>query len=165
VVDTVLPGIVGFCVPVFDADGHLVLGITTLGSLATFDPDWVAPSTAAARCRGPPVGRPRLPRRLSPDPRTVTSAALPSSARPPARPAARALRRSLAMLSALVLAAHLLLLWDGASLLPGREGPGAQAPVLPLPVFSTRRIDVAMPAAAPPAPPATPTAPRPRRPA
>jgi DNA-binding IclR family transcriptional regulator len=40
VVDTVLPGIVAFCVPVFDADGHLVLGITTLGSIATFDPAW-----------------------------------------------------------------------------------------------------------------------------
>jgi len=40
VVDTLLPGIVGFCAPVFDADGHLELGITTLGSVATFDPEW-----------------------------------------------------------------------------------------------------------------------------
>ena len=40
VVDTLLPGIVAFCAPVFDADGHLVLGITTLGSIATFDPEW-----------------------------------------------------------------------------------------------------------------------------
>ena len=40
VVDTLLPGIVAFCAPVFDADGHLVLGITTLGSIATFDPAW-----------------------------------------------------------------------------------------------------------------------------
>ena len=40
VVDTLLPGIVAFCAPVFDADGHLVLGITTLGSVATFDPNW-----------------------------------------------------------------------------------------------------------------------------
>lgn len=40
VVDTLLPGIVAFCAPVFDADGHLALGITTLGSVATFDPSW-----------------------------------------------------------------------------------------------------------------------------
>ncbi|MBC7378509.1 MAG: IclR family transcriptional regulator [Burkholderiaceae bacterium] len=38
VVDTLLPGIVGFCAPVFDADGHMVLGIVALGSVATFDP-------------------------------------------------------------------------------------------------------------------------------
>lgn len=40
VVDTLLPGIVAFCAPVFDADGHLALGITTLGPAATFDPEW-----------------------------------------------------------------------------------------------------------------------------
>lgn len=40
VVDTLLPGIVGFCAPVFDADGHMVLGIVTMGSAATFDPQW-----------------------------------------------------------------------------------------------------------------------------
>jgi DNA-binding IclR family transcriptional regulator len=52
VIDTVLPGIVAFCVPVFDSDGHLILGITTLGSVATFDPEWGgaidAPLRAAA---------------------------------------------------------------------------------------------------------------------
>jgi len=40
VVDTLLPGIVGFCAPVFDSDAHMVLGIVTLGSAATFDPGW-----------------------------------------------------------------------------------------------------------------------------
>ncbi len=40
VVDTLLPGIVGFCAPVFDSDGHIVLGMVTLGSVATFDPEW-----------------------------------------------------------------------------------------------------------------------------
>jgi hypothetical protein len=35
-----LPGIVGFCAPVFDSDGHIVLGIVTLGSVATFDAAW-----------------------------------------------------------------------------------------------------------------------------
>lgn len=53
VVDTLLPGIVAFCAPVFDADGHLALGITTLGPAATFDPDWdgavATPLRAAAR--------------------------------------------------------------------------------------------------------------------
>jgi DNA-binding IclR family transcriptional regulator len=40
VVDTLLPGIVGFCAPVFDSDGHIVLGIVAVGSMATFDPEW-----------------------------------------------------------------------------------------------------------------------------
>ncbi|RZJ15519.1 MAG: IclR family transcriptional regulator [Haliea sp.] len=40
VVNTLLPGVGGFCAPVFDADGHLVLGMVALGSLASFDPDW-----------------------------------------------------------------------------------------------------------------------------
>lgn len=53
VVDTLLPGVAGFCAPVFDADGHLALGMVALGSLATFDPAWdgavARPLTAAAR--------------------------------------------------------------------------------------------------------------------
>ncbi|HBH36818.1 MAG TPA: IclR family transcriptional regulator [Curvibacter sp.] len=40
VVDTLLPGVAGFCAPVFDFDGHLVLGIVAMGSIATFDTDW-----------------------------------------------------------------------------------------------------------------------------
>ncbi|HYD77367.1 IclR family transcriptional regulator [Ramlibacter sp.] len=40
VVDVVLPGIVGFCLPVFDADGHIALGIVALGPTGTFDPAW-----------------------------------------------------------------------------------------------------------------------------
>lgn len=40
VVHTLLPGVAGFCAPVFDADGHMVLGMVALGSLATFDPAW-----------------------------------------------------------------------------------------------------------------------------
>ena len=40
VVDTLLSGVVGFCAPVFDSDGHLALGIVALGSSATVDPDW-----------------------------------------------------------------------------------------------------------------------------
>ena len=40
VVDTLLPGVAGFCAPVFDADGHLALGMVALGSLANFDPAW-----------------------------------------------------------------------------------------------------------------------------
>ena len=53
VVDTLLPGIVGFCAPVFDSDGHIVLGIVALGPSGTFDPEWGGavdrPLRAAAR--------------------------------------------------------------------------------------------------------------------
>lgn len=53
VVDTLLPGIVAFCAPVFDSDGHLEMGITALGSVATFDTSRGgaidAPLQAAAR--------------------------------------------------------------------------------------------------------------------
>ena len=40
VVDTLLPGIVGFCAPVFDADGHIAVGIVALGPTGTFDASW-----------------------------------------------------------------------------------------------------------------------------
>ncbi len=40
VVDTLLQGIVGFCVPVFDSDGHIALGIVALGPKGTFDAEW-----------------------------------------------------------------------------------------------------------------------------
>jgi DNA-binding IclR family transcriptional regulator len=40
VVDTLLPGIAGFCAPVFDFDGHMVLGIVAMGSVATVDTAW-----------------------------------------------------------------------------------------------------------------------------
>ena len=40
VIDTLLPGVVGFCAPVFDSDGHMVLGIVSLGSVATLDGAW-----------------------------------------------------------------------------------------------------------------------------
>lgn len=52
VVDSMLPGIAAFCAPVFDASGHMVLGLMTLGSLATFDYEYGgaidAPLQAAA---------------------------------------------------------------------------------------------------------------------
>ena len=38
VVDTLLPSVIALCAPVFDARGQLVLAITTLGTVATFDP-------------------------------------------------------------------------------------------------------------------------------
>ena len=53
VVDTLLPGIVGFCAPVFDADGHMALGVMALGPVGTFDAAWGGavdgPLRAAAR--------------------------------------------------------------------------------------------------------------------
>ena len=39
-INGLLPGISGFCAPVFDAGGHLVLGVVALGSSATFDGEW-----------------------------------------------------------------------------------------------------------------------------
>jgi len=53
VVDTLLPGIVAFCAPVFDSDGHIELGLVALGPAGTFDPHWGGaverPLRAAAR--------------------------------------------------------------------------------------------------------------------
>jgi DNA-binding IclR family transcriptional regulator len=40
VVETLLPGIVGFCAPVFDSDGHIALGLLVMGSVATLDAAW-----------------------------------------------------------------------------------------------------------------------------
>jgi DNA-binding IclR family transcriptional regulator len=40
VVDTLLPGIVAFCAPVFDSDGHIALGIVALGPNGSFDGQW-----------------------------------------------------------------------------------------------------------------------------
>jgi DNA-binding IclR family transcriptional regulator len=43
VVNVLLPGISGWCAPVLDADGHLVLGVVSLGSTATLDTAWDGP--------------------------------------------------------------------------------------------------------------------------
>ena len=40
VINTLLPGVAAFCAPVFDADGHLALGMVALGSIASFDSEW-----------------------------------------------------------------------------------------------------------------------------
>jgi DNA-binding IclR family transcriptional regulator len=40
VCDSLLPGIAGFCAPVFDANGHMALGLVSLGSVASFDTAW-----------------------------------------------------------------------------------------------------------------------------
>ena len=47
--NVLLPGIAGFCAPVFDADGHLALGVVSLGSSASFNTDWNGPVAAAMR--------------------------------------------------------------------------------------------------------------------
>lgn len=53
VVGDLLPGIGGFCVPVFDANGHIALGMLALGALTDFDVEWDgaihAPLRAAAQ--------------------------------------------------------------------------------------------------------------------
>lgn len=65
VVDTLLPGVAGFCAPVFDADGHLVLGMVALGSMASFDAAWdgavARPLLAAARQLSSDLGFTGLP--------------------------------------------------------------------------------------------------------
>jgi len=62
VVDVLLPGIVGFCAPVFDSDGHMVLGMVALGPTGTFDPAWGgavdAPLRAAATQLSSDLGHP-----------------------------------------------------------------------------------------------------------
>ena len=49
VVNVLLPGISGLCAPVFDADGHLVLGVVALGSSATLDTAWDGPIAQSLR--------------------------------------------------------------------------------------------------------------------
>lgn len=51
VVHSLLPGVAGFCAPVFDAQGRLALGLVVLGSVATLDTDWSgAPAQGLLRC-------------------------------------------------------------------------------------------------------------------
>ena len=47
VVHSLLPGVGGFCAPVFDAQGRLALGLVVLGSVATLDTEWNSPPAAA----------------------------------------------------------------------------------------------------------------------
>lgn len=47
VVSSLVSGVAGFCAPVFDAQGHLALGVVVLGSLATFNSDWDSPVAQA----------------------------------------------------------------------------------------------------------------------
>ena len=53
VVETLLPGVAGFCAPVFDANGHIALGMVALGAVGNFDAEWNGavekPLRAAAR--------------------------------------------------------------------------------------------------------------------
>jgi len=51
VVHSLIPGVGGFCAPVFDAQGRLVLGLVVLGSVATLDTEWNgAPAAALLQC-------------------------------------------------------------------------------------------------------------------
>jgi DNA-binding IclR family transcriptional regulator len=51
VVHSLLPGVGGFCAPVFDAQGRLAMGLVVLGSVATLDTRWdSAPAGAILRC-------------------------------------------------------------------------------------------------------------------
>ncbi|MEO8542618.1 MAG: IclR family transcriptional regulator [Burkholderiaceae bacterium] len=48
-VDSLLPAVAGFCAPVFDFDGHMVLGIVAMGAMAQFDSDWDSAVARALR--------------------------------------------------------------------------------------------------------------------
>lgn len=51
VVHSLLPGVGGFCAPVFDAQGHLALGLVVLGSVTTLDTGWDSePALAILQC-------------------------------------------------------------------------------------------------------------------
>jgi DNA-binding IclR family transcriptional regulator len=51
VVHSLLPGVGGFCAPVFDAQGRLALGLVVLGSVTTLDTHWQGPpAMAVLRC-------------------------------------------------------------------------------------------------------------------
>jgi DNA-binding IclR family transcriptional regulator len=51
VVNSLLPGVGGFCAPVFDAQGRLALGLVVLGSVSTLDTDWDGkPARALLHC-------------------------------------------------------------------------------------------------------------------
>lgn len=50
VVHSLLPGVGGFCAPVFDAQGRLALGLVVLGSVATLDTDWAGAPARALLC-------------------------------------------------------------------------------------------------------------------
>ena len=66
VVDTLLPGVAGFCAPVFDFDGHLALGLVAMGSVASFDTAWdgtvAQPLRAAAQQLSSELGYPSCER-------------------------------------------------------------------------------------------------------
>lgn len=47
VVHSLLPGVAGFCAPVFDAQGRLAMGLVVLGSVATLDTRWASPPAQA----------------------------------------------------------------------------------------------------------------------
>jgi DNA-binding IclR family transcriptional regulator len=49
VIDALLPGVVGFCAPVFDSDSHVVLGMVSLGPASSFDASWDGKPAKALR--------------------------------------------------------------------------------------------------------------------
>jgi DNA-binding IclR family transcriptional regulator len=57
VVDTLLPGIAGFCAPVFDADGRLALGIVSLGPTGSFNSNWDGPVATTLRAAAHALSR------------------------------------------------------------------------------------------------------------
>lgn len=57
VVDALIPGIAGFCAPVFEASHHMVLGIVSLGATANFDSRWDGAVACALRSAAQQLSR------------------------------------------------------------------------------------------------------------
>ncbi|MDO8700013.1 MAG: IclR family transcriptional regulator [Rhodoferax sp.] len=55
--NTLLPGVAGFCAPVFDFDDHMVLGIVAMGSVATIDATWDGTVATALRAAASQLSR------------------------------------------------------------------------------------------------------------
>jgi len=77
-VDSLLPGVAGFCAPVFDFDGHLVLGMVAMGSVASFDTAWDGSVATPLKTAAP--FQPKSPRFPSTSPPANNSASPASPA-------------------------------------------------------------------------------------
>ncbi len=114
VVHSLLPGVAGFCAPVFDAQGRLAMGMVVLGSVATLDTRWDSrPGARAAEVRATAQRRPRPQRVTLADPHRMTPPFHADLRSAPAKPV-------LAGLTALVLAGHWFALGGQLPLLVGQ---------------------------------------------
>ncbi|MEZ5703514.1 MAG: hypothetical protein R3E42_18500 [Burkholderiaceae bacterium] len=159
---SLLPGVGGFCAPVFDAQGRLAMGLVVLGSVATLDTAWDTPPLALLACAQqlsrdlgtpPPPERPRCAAHRRPRLRRQKGVAGPDRGRPgralagagrTGQPVARPGKGHSAMDTLTDPSAV-------ASTPPGTESPAAQA--APEPVNTSTVRWIALPPPPPPPPP------------